>query len=101
MDLRNRPAVFAGHFPNDRICGDRHVPQMFWYLGDYLMPIPIPGPQIPTDNLYKFLALTGLVIAVLSAAFEWQSYEEQVSPTTNFRRDFALAKDEFSEIVWR
>jgi len=38
-------------------------------------------PSLPTDNLYKFLAIAGLVIIVLSVVGPWSRYE-QLTPKT-------------------
>jgi len=36
-------------------------------------------PSLPTDNLYKFLPIAGLVIIVLSVIGPWSSYEQLTS----------------------
>ena len=55
-------------------------------------------PSLPTDNLYKFMALSGLVLLTLSAYYPAQRIAELQLKQVNTSTEIALAKLEADEI---
>jgi len=49
-------------------------------------------PSLPTDNLYKFLAIAGLVIIVLSVVGPWSRYEQLTSKTIEVETQTSIYK---------